>query len=118
LLKEADVKDDNLIKTVTTPVAPAPTIAIVSGNLAPKGAVIKVAAASTHLLVHTGKAVVFENYDDMLNRIDDDNLTVDQSSVLVLRNAGPKPYRNAGMGDDSHSKKIAENRCCRHVTHK
>lgn len=90
LLKEAKVKDNNLIKTVNTPVAPAPTIAIVSGNLAPKGAVIKIAAASTHLLVHSGKAVVFENYDDMLNRIDDDNLMVDQSSVLVLRNAGPK----------------------------
>jgi dihydroxy-acid dehydratase len=89
-LKEADVKDDNLIKTVTTPVAPAPTIAIVSGNLAPKGAVIKVAAASTNLLLHTGKAVVFENYDDMLNRIDDDSLPVDESSVLVLRNAGSK----------------------------
>jgi dihydroxy-acid dehydratase len=40
--------------------------------------------------VHTGKAVVFENYDDMLNRIDDDSLPVDESSVLVLRNAGPK----------------------------
>jgi dihydroxy-acid dehydratase len=73
-----------------SPVTSAPTIAIVSGNLAPDGAVIKVAAASSHLFVHTGRAVVFENYDDMLQRIDGDHLEVDETSVLVLRNAGPK----------------------------
>jgi dihydroxy-acid dehydratase len=90
LLENVVVKDPDLIKTINAPVTHAPTIAIVSGNLAPDGAVIKVAAASRHLLVHTGKAVVFENYDDMLNRIDDEALPVDATSVLVLRNAGPK----------------------------
>jgi dihydroxy-acid dehydratase len=90
LLENVVVKDPDLIKTINAPVTHAPTIAIVSGNLAPYGAVIKVAAASRHLLVHTGKAVVFENYDDMLNRIDDEALPVDATSVLVLRNAGPK----------------------------
>jgi dihydroxy-acid dehydratase len=90
LLENVIVNDSNLIKTIEAPVTAAPTIAIVSGNLAPDGAVIKVAAASQHLLLHTGKAVVFENYDDMLNRIDDDTLLVDATSVMVLRNAGPK----------------------------
>ncbi len=90
LLSEVKLLDATLIKTVTAPVSNAPTIAIISGNLAPQGAVIKVAAASAHLLQHTGLAVVFENYDDMLNRIDDDALQVDENSVLVLRYAGPK----------------------------
>ncbi len=90
LLKEVILKDNKLIKTTVFPVTTAPTIAIVFGNLAPNGAVIKVAAASQHLLVHTGIAVVFENYDDMLHRIDNEDLAVDETSVLVLRNAGPK----------------------------
>jgi len=90
LLSAVTISDTVLIKTVAAPVTNAPTIAIVSGNLAPQGAVIKVAAASTHLLQHTGVAVVFENYDDMLNRIDDDTLEVDANAVLVLRYAGPK----------------------------
>jgi dihydroxy-acid dehydratase len=90
LLDKAAVKDHQVIKDFVSPVSPAPTIAIISGNLAPDGAVIKVAAASAHLLKHTGTAVVFENYADMLNRIDDEDLPVDETSVLVLRNAGPK----------------------------
>jgi dihydroxy-acid dehydratase len=90
LLQTTNVVDDELIKPVNDPVTNAPTIAIVSGNLAPNGAVLKVAAASASLLVHTGIAVVFENYDDMLNLIDDEDLDVDEHSVLVLRNAGPK----------------------------
>jgi len=90
LLSAVTVSDTVLIKTVAVPVTNAPTLAIVSGNLAPQGAVIKVAAASAHLLQHTGVAVVFENYDDMLNRIDDDALEVDANAVLVLRYAGPK----------------------------
>ncbi len=90
LLNEVSVKDKTVIKSVALPVTNTPTIAILSGNLAPQGAVIKVAAASAHLLQHTGKAVVFENYKDMLNRIDDEALEVDESSVMVLRYAGPK----------------------------
>jgi dihydroxy-acid dehydratase len=57
--------------------------------LAPQGAVIKVSAASAELLNHKGKAVVFENIDDMMARIDDPNLDVEADSVLVLKNAGP-----------------------------
>lgn len=84
------VKDETVIKTMENPVHPIPTLAILYGNLAPKGAVIKVAAASQNLLNHTGNAFVFENYEQMLNLIDDDSLPVDASTVLILRNAGPK----------------------------
>ena len=59
------------------------------GNLAPKGAVIKPPAAEPHLHRHSGRAVVFNDYNDMAARIDDPDLDVDASSVLVLRNAGP-----------------------------
>jgi dihydroxy-acid dehydratase len=83
------VNDPELIKDVDAPVTLAPTIAILTGNLAPAGAVIKAAAASPHLLRHSGKAVVFDHYDDMLSRIDDPDLPVDENSVLVLRNSGP-----------------------------
>lgn len=64
-------------------------IAVVSGSLAPRGAVIKTAAASERLLVHRGPAVVFDGYEDMRNRIDDPDLAVTPDSVLVLRGAGP-----------------------------
>ncbi|HEY2348814.1 MAG TPA: dihydroxy-acid dehydratase [Puia sp.] len=90
LLSTKKIKDDLLIRPLTDPVSNTPTIAILSGNLAPDGAVIKVAAASGHLLQHSGPAFVFENYEDMLNRVDDESLPVDASTVLLLRNAGPK----------------------------
>ena len=64
-------------------------LAVLRGNLAPDGAVIKPTAADPKLLKHTGKAVVFDDYNDMAARIDDETLDVDASSVLVLRNAGP-----------------------------
>jgi Dihydroxyacid dehydratase/phosphogluconate dehydratase len=82
--------DETIIRDLDKPVTQAPTLAILKGNLAPKGALIKVSAASQHLLIHTGRALVFENYSDMLSRIDDPSLDVDADSVLVLKNAGPK----------------------------
>jgi L-arabonate dehydrase len=72
------------------PLSPGGALAVVSGNLAPNGAVIKVSAASPSLLQHRGRAVVFESYEEMLRRIDDPALPVDGDSVLVLKNAGPK----------------------------
>jgi dihydroxy-acid dehydratase len=63
---------------------------ILKGNLAPQGAVIKQSAASPHLLRHKGRAVVFENGEDLIARIDDPKLEVDENSILVLKNAGPK----------------------------
>jgi dihydroxy-acid dehydratase len=65
-------------------------LAILRGNLAPNGAVIKSAAAEPRLLKHSGRAIVFDSYDEMNARIDDPALDVDADSVLVLRNAGPK----------------------------
>lgn len=89
LLKNTSAVINEVIKSIDNPITPTPTIAILTGNLAPKGAVIKIAAASQHLFNHKGKAVVFNNYDDMLDRIDDEKLEVDENSVLVLKNAGP-----------------------------
>jgi dihydroxyacid dehydratase/phosphogluconate dehydratase len=65
------------------------SLAIVYGNLAPNGAVIKTSSASPALFNHVGRAVVFNNYEEMLKRIDDPLLEVDESSVLVLKNSGP-----------------------------
>src|SRR5437899_1778317 len=65
------------------------SLAVLRGNLAPNGAVIKPAAAESHLLVHTGPALVFADYNDMAARIDDPSLKVTADSVLVLQNAGP-----------------------------
>jgi len=90
LLKDVQVLDNNVIKKIDVPVTPVPTLAILRGNLAPGGAVIKVAAASPGLLKHKGRAFVFENYEAMLCHIDDESLPVDASTVLILRNAGPK----------------------------
>ena len=71
------------------PVQTVGGLAVLRGNLAPDGAVIKPTAADPTLLKHTGKAVVFEDYNDMAARIDAESLEVDAGSVLVLRNAGP-----------------------------
>jgi dihydroxy-acid dehydratase len=90
LLHKTKVSDDLVIRKMSDPVMQAPTISILFGNIAPLGAVIKVAAASPHLLQHSGTAFVFDSYEEMLNSIDDENLPVDASTVLVLRNAGPK----------------------------
>ncbi|WP_158370872.1 dihydroxy-acid dehydratase [Cellulosimicrobium cellulans] len=81
--------DGSLVRTLADPVLPAPTLAAVSGTLAPSGAVIKVAAASPDLLAHTGRAVVFDSYDDMRTRLDDPALDVDPGDVLVVRGCGP-----------------------------
>ena len=67
-------------------------IAVLRGNLAPDGAIIKPAAASPHLLQHRGRAVVFDSIEDFHARIDDPDLDVDADSVLVLRGCGPKGY--------------------------
>jgi dihydroxy-acid dehydratase len=90
LLNGSESCDETVIQKLDNPVCAAPTLAILTGNLAPDGAVIKVASASLDLMVHSGKAIVFENYQDMLCRIDDNDLEVDATSVLVLRNSGPK----------------------------
>jgi dihydroxy-acid dehydratase len=67
-------------------------IVILRGNLAPNGAVIKPSAASPHLLKHRGRAVVFENIEDLHGRIDDESLDIDETCVMVLKNCGPRGY--------------------------
>jgi L-arabonate dehydrase len=79
-----------VIKPFAEPLKAEGGTVILNGNLAPRGAVIKQSAASPHLLKHTGRAVVFENNEDLIARLDDPNLDVDESCVLVLKNAGPK----------------------------
>ena len=91
-LAGAEIYDSSVIKTHDAPLLPEAGIAVLRGNIAPDGAVIKPAAASKNLLVHTGKAVIFESIEDFHARIDDPALDVDENSVLVLRGCGPKGY--------------------------
>ncbi len=90
----ADAQNYNteVIKTFAKPFKEKAGIAILRGNLAPRGAVIKPSAATPALMTHTGRAVVFESSDDFHARIDDENLDVDENCILVLKNCGPKGY--------------------------
>jgi dihydroxy-acid dehydratase len=81
-----------VIRPREKPLQPAAGIAVLRGNLAPNGAIIKPAAASPHLLRHRGRALVFDSIEDFHARIDDPDLDVDADSVLVLRGCGPKGY--------------------------
>jgi dihydroxy-acid dehydratase len=91
-LDDAPIWDAEVIRGRAAPLLPDAGIAVLRGNLAPLGAVIKPAAASPELLTHRGRAVVFDTIEDMHNRIDDPDLEVDADSVLVLRGCGPKGY--------------------------
>ncbi len=82
--------DREVIRSREQPLAENGALAVLTGNLAPRGAVIKVSAASPKLMQHRGRAVVFHDYEDLLARINDLALPVDADSVLVLQNAGPK----------------------------
>ncbi len=91
-LDDAQVWDPEVIRDREAPLVAEGGIAVLRGNLAPDGALIKPAAASPHLLRHRGRAVVFDNIEDFGARIDDPALDVDADSVLVLRGCGPKGY--------------------------
>ena len=88
-LADVECINRDVIRTMAEPLGSEGGTAILYGNLAPDGAVIKQTAASPHLLTHRGKAVVFERYEELRARIDDDDLEIDENSVLVLKNAGP-----------------------------
>ena len=88
----AAIHDSHVIKTLSEPFKRLGGIAVLRGNLAPNGAVLKPSAASPHLLRHRGRAVVFDGPDDLKARIDHPNLPVDAASVLVLRHCGPVGY--------------------------
>lgn len=91
-IADAQNYDPRVIKTFDAPFKDKAGIAVLRGNLAPRGAVIKPSAATPALMVHTGRAVVFEDIEDFHARIDDENLDVDEHCVLVLKNCGPKGY--------------------------
>jgi dihydroxy-acid dehydratase len=91
-LDDASIWDTEVIRTRAEPLVAEGGIAVLRGNLAPDGAVVKPAAASPHLLRHRGRAVVFDSIEDFRARIDDPDLDVDADSVLVLRGCGPKGY--------------------------
>jgi dihydroxy-acid dehydratase len=86
-LEGARIHDPEVIRERKNPLKESGGLVVLRGNLAPNGAVIK--ASATKIAKHTGKAVVFEDYNDMAARIDRDDLACDKDSVLVLRNAGP-----------------------------
>lgn len=89
VVEEATPSDGDVIRPLSQPLHAEGSLAVLHGNLAPQGAVIKTSAATASLLQHTGRAVVFESYEEMLSRIDDPALDVNESSVLVLKNTGP-----------------------------
>src|SRR5438105_10460649 len=92
---EDDVPGQQVIRSLAHPLSATGGIAVLHGNLAPRGAVIKHSAATAALLQHEGRAVVFDNLEDLSTRIDDPLLDVHADDILVLRNAGPKG--GAGM---------------------
>jgi L-arabonate dehydrase len=98
-IAQAPCYNREVIKTPADPFMAAAGIAVLRGNLAPNGAVIKPSAASAHLLKHRGRAVVFETIEDFHARIDDDALDIDESCVMVLKNCGPRGY--PGMAEDA-----------------
>jgi len=101
--------DERVIKRYDQPVKKDVPIAVLYGNLCPDGAIIKEAAASMELMQHKGKAVVFENIEDLHARIDSDDLAVDENSILVLKNCGPRGYPGMPeVGDMPIPKKLLQ----------
>ena len=90
--RDAQCWKPDVIRTLDAPFKRDSGIAVLRGNLAPDGAIIKPSAASPHLMRHTGPAVVFESIEDLHARINDDALAIDENSVMVLKYCGPKGY--------------------------
>jgi len=91
-IQHAPCWNREVIRPLAEPFKAEAGIAVLRGNLAPDGAVIKPAAASRHLLRHRGRAVVFENIEDFKARIDDEALEIDETCVMVLKHCGPRGY--------------------------
>lgn len=106
---DAEVYDRNIVATMEHPFKHDSGIAVVKGNLAPNGAVLKPSAATPALMTHRGKAVVFETIEDYHNRIEDPELDIDENSIMVLKNVGPKGYPGmAEVGNMGIPKKLLE----------
>jgi dihydroxy-acid dehydratase len=105
----AECFNREIIAPIDKPLNPLSGVAILNGNLCEHGAVIKLSAASAHLMKHSGKAVVFEDIDDYKKRIDDPDLQVDENNILVLKNVGPIGYPGMPeVGNMALPKKILE----------
>ncbi|WP_111642804.1 IlvD/Edd family dehydratase [Marinimicrobium alkaliphilum] len=90
--REAPCYNDDVIRPLDNPLCANGGICVLKGNLAPRGAVLKPSSATPALMRHRGRALVFDSFEDYKARIDDPDLDVDENSVLVLRNCGPKGY--------------------------
>jgi dihydroxy-acid dehydratase len=102
-----EVYDADVIRTFKDAIAASGGIAVLKGNLAPHGAVIKPSAATPTLMKHTGRAVVFQNIEDYQARVDDPTLDIDETCVMVLKNCGPRGYPGmAEVGNMSLPRKI------------
>jgi L-arabonate dehydrase len=91
-VKDAPNYDEKVITKFDAPFKAKAGIAVLKGNLAPNGAVIKPSAATASLLKHRGRAVVFENVEELHEKVDDESLDIDENCVMVLKGAGPKGY--------------------------
>lgn len=89
-IEAAECLNADVLRTPENALSPEGGIAVLRGNLCPGGALLKQTAASADLLQHTGRAHVFENHEEMLGRIDNEDLPVDRTSILVMKNGGPK----------------------------
>lgn len=108
-VRNAQSINSDVVSSLENPFKKESGIVVLKGNLSPQGAILKPNAASEHLMKHTGKAVVFENIEDYKNRIDDPNLEVDETNILVLKNVGPKGYPGMPeVGNMGLPKKILE----------
>lgn len=90
--QQSPIYNDEVIRKIDNPIRQDGGMCILRGNLAPKGAVLKPSAATPELMKHRGRAVVFENFDDYKARINAPDLDVDETCILVMKNAGPKGY--------------------------
>ncbi|MCV9922954.1 IlvD/Edd family dehydratase [Acinetobacter baumannii] len=90
--QQSPIYNDEVIRKIDNPIRQDGGMCILRGNLAPKGAVLKPSAATPELMKHRGRAVVFKNFDDYKARINDPDLDVDETCILVMKNAGPKGY--------------------------
>jgi dihydroxy-acid dehydratase len=89
-IKAAECFDRNVIGTLSKPVFPSGALVVLKGNLVPSGAILKASASNQRLMNHSGPAAVFDDYHDMLARVDSEDLNVTPDSVLVMRNTGPR----------------------------
>jgi L-arabonate dehydrase len=107
--RDADTFGTDVILPLERPLAQRGGIAVLRGNLAPSGAVLKPSAATPALMQHQGRAVVFENIDHYKQRIDSLDLAIDERSVMVLKNCGPKGYAGfPEVGNMALPKKLLE----------